>query len=151
MEMDFLEALSLFLFSGVKLLFTPMFAVFLPKTFPCLIEVAYVSSLGAIIGSIVFFFIGKGIDKIGTKKRKPGKKIFTKKNKRIIKIKNKFGLFVMSMTIGIISVPLGAILVGKYYNTNKLAIPSLICASIIWGFSVTYITALIHRIILPLF
>ena len=151
MEMDFLEALSLFLFSGVKLLITPMFAVFLPKTFPCLIEVAYVSSLGAIIGSIVFFFIGKGIDKIGTKKRKPGKKIFTKKNKRIIKIKNRFGLFVMSMTIGIISVPIGSILVGMYFCIDKNAIPTLIGASFIWSFGVTYITALIYNVLRPIF
>ena len=56
----------------------------------------------------------------------------------------------MSMTIGIISVPIGSILVGKYYNTKKLAIPSLMVSSVIWGFSVTYITALIYRIILPL-
>ncbi len=150
MEMDFAEAIILFLLSGVKLLFTPIGAVSLPKLYP-LFEIAYIASAGAMVGSTIFFFIGKGIDKMGTKERKPGKKIFTKKNKRIINIKNKFGLFGMSMTIGIISVPIGSILVGKYYNTQKLAIPSLLCASIIWGFAVTYTTGLITRIIIPLF
>lgn len=149
--MDFAEAIILFLLSGVKLLFTPIGAVSLPKLYPSLFEIAYIASAGAMAGSTIFFFIGKGIDKIGTKERKPGKKIFTKQNKRIINIKNKFGLFGMSMTIGIISVPIGSILVGKYYNTQKLAIPSLLISSIIWGFAVTYTTALITRIIIPLF
>lgn len=151
MEMDFIEAIGLFLFSAVKLLFTPIGAVLLPKLYPSLFEVAYVCSAGAISGSIVFFYIGKGLDKISTKPRKPGKKIFTKRNKKIINIKNKFGLLGVSMTIGIISVPIGAILVGKYFNTRKLAIPTLILASVVWGFAVTYTTALITRIILPLF
>ena len=81
MEMDIFEALSLFLFSGVKLLFTPMFAVFLPETFPSLFEIAYISSLGAIVGSLIFFFIGKGIDKIGKKKENLGRKYLQKRIK----------------------------------------------------------------------
>jgi hypothetical protein len=151
MEMDTIEAIGLFIFSGLKLLFTPIGAVLLPELYPSLFEIAYVCSAGGMVGSIIFFYIGKGLDKMGTKERKIGKKIFIPKNKRIINIKNKFGLFGMSMTIGIISVPIGSILVGKYYNTQKLAIPSLLLASIIWGFAVTYTTALIYRIIIPLF
>jgi len=151
MEMNFVEAIGLFVLSGVKLLFTPIGAVLLPKLYPSLFEIAYICSAGAITGSIIFFFVGKGLDKLGTKPRKPGKKILTARNKKIINIKNKFGLLGVSMTIGIISVPIGALLVGKYFNTRKLAIPTLILASVAWAFAVTYTTALITRIILPLF
>jgi len=151
MEMNFVEAIGLFVFSGLKLLFTPIGAVLLPNLYPSLLEVACICTAGAVTGSIIFFYIGKGLDKINTKPRKQGKKIFTARNKKIINIKNKFGLFGVSMTIGIISVPIGALLVGKYFNTQKMAIPTLILASVIWAFTITYTTALITRIILPLF
>ena len=69
----------------------------------------------------------------------------------IILIKNKFKLFGTSMTIGIISVPLASILVGKYFGKNKMAIPSLVISSFIWSFGITYITAFVVNVIKPLF
>lgn len=147
-----IEAGILFLLSGVKLLFTPIGAVTALADMFSLIEIALFCAAGGITGSVVFFYIGKGIDKAGAKKpRKPGKKIFTKQNRKIVRIKHKFGLYGMSLTIGIISVPIGAILVGKYFNTDKRAIPALILSSIAWSFAITYITALIVQTIMPLF
>lgn len=151
MEMKIGFAVSLFLLSALKLLFTPIGAVLMPSQYPSLLEIALISSAGGAVGAIVFFFVGKGIDKISTKPRDPNKKIFTNKNRKIIRIKNKFGLIGMSLTIGIISVPIGAILVGKYFNTQKAAIPTLILSALAWGFAVTYITALFSRVIVPLF
>jgi polyferredoxin len=84
-------------------------------------------------------------------KIKKKKKINFKRNRKIIRIKDKFRLFGVSMTIGIISVPVGSILVGKYFGKNKKAIPTLIAASFIWSFGITYITAFIVGFIKPLF
>ena len=148
MEMNFLEALSAFLLSGIKLLFTPM-GYAAVNVFP-LLEIALICAAGGIFGSVIFYFVGKGLDKLGEKKART-KKIFTNQNRRIINIKNNFGLFGTAMTIGIISVPLGAILVGKYFNKNKLAIPALISASILWSFLITYTTALFVKTIIPYF
>ena len=147
--MNIWEALSAFLLSGIKLLFTPMgFAA--ANVFP-LWEIAMVCAAGGVFGAVIFYFVGKGLNSIGSKKKKSNKKVFTKQNRRIISIKNKFGLFGTAMTIGIISVPLGAMLVGKYFSKNNLAIPSLISASLLWSFLITYSTALVVRLIVPYF
>ena len=139
MEMTFLQALSAFLLSGVKLLFTPM-GYAAVNAFP-LLEVALVCAAGGAFSAVIFFFLGKSISAFTSKKKAKTKKIFTKQNRRIIAVKNNFGLFGTAMTIGIISVPLGSLLVGKYFSKNNLAIPSLIAASFIWSFLITYSTS----------
>lgn len=150
MEMSILEALGAFGFSGVKLLFTPIGYV-IANAFP-LLEIAIVCGLGAAFSAIIFFFVGKALDNAGQKKQaEKVKKINFKRNRKIVGIKNKFKLFGVSMTIGIISVPIGSILVGKYFGKDKKAIPTLIGASFIWSFGVTYITAFVYNVVKPLF
>ena len=120
-------------------------------SFP-LLEIALVCGLGASFSALIFFFVGKAIDDAGAKRQaKKAKKINFKRNRKIIGIKNKFKLFGVSMTIGIISVPIGSILVGKYFGKDKKAIPTLIAASFIWSFGVTYITAFIYNVVRPMF
>ena len=63
--MNFLEALSAFLLSGIKLLFTPM-GYAAVNVFP-LLEIALICAAGGIFGSVIFYFVGKGLDKLGEK------------------------------------------------------------------------------------
>lgn len=150
MEMNFLEALGAFGFSGIKLLFTPMGYV-IANEFP-LLEIAIICGMGSFFSAVIFFFVGKALDNAGQKKQsKKEKKISFNRNRRIIKIKDKFKLFGVSMTIGIISVPIGSILVGKYFGKDKKAIPTLFAASFIWSFGVTYITAFVYNVLRPIF
>ena len=116
-----------------------------------LFEIAIVCGVGSVISALIFFFLGKGLNKISQTAKKKSKKINFKRNRMIIKIKNRFKLFGTSMTIGLISVPLGSILVGKYFGKEKKAIPTLIMASFIWSFGMTYITAFVVEFIKPLF
>ena len=144
--------ISAFFFSGLKLLFTPMaLAAAYSNNFQMLFEIAIICGIGSVFSALIFFFVGKGLDKIGQQSQKKSKKINFKRNRKIIRIKERFKLFGTSMTIGIISVPLGSILVGKYFGNEKKAIPSLILASFIWSFGVTYITAFFTQFIKPLF
>ncbi|MFT6716307.1 MAG: hypothetical protein ACJA0Q_000943 [Saprospiraceae bacterium] len=149
--MNLSEALVAILTSTFKLMVAPILLAGSDK-FP-LIEIALYCALGGLISAVTFFFIGKQVSKIGSKskKKKKAKKIFTKKNIQIIKIKNKFGLYGMAMLIGVISVPLGALLVGRYFGKNKLAVPALIGAAFVWSFAMTYSTALVVRTLIPLF
>jgi hypothetical protein len=149
--MNIYEALGAFLMSTFKLMVAPVIYAASNK-FP-LIEIAMYCALGGLVSAISFFFIGKQLSKIGSKTRKniKTKKVFTKKNIQIIKIKNKFGLYGMAMLIGLISVPLGALLVGRYFGKNRLAIPALIGAAFVWSFIMTYSTALVVRFLIPLF
>ena len=143
------KILLAFLLSSIKLLFAPIGFV-LDDAFP-LITIAIICALGGSAGSVVFFYMGKQLNKFTKKKTDQKKtKVFSKKNIFLVKIKNRFGLYGTAMTIGIISVPLGAILVGKYFGKETKAIPVLIVASFIWSFSVTYTTFFIKSIIMPL-
>lgn len=152
MEMSFAVILSAFLFSGIKLLFTPMaLAAAYSDNFQMLFEIAIICGSGSVFSALIFFFLGKGLSKYGKLSTKKSKKINFKRNRKIIRIKEKFKLFGTSMTIGIISVPLGSILVGKYFGKEKKAIPSLIAASFIWSFGITYVTAFVVGFIKPLF
>ena len=148
--MNFTEALGAFLMSTFKLMVAPV--VYTGLNYP-LIEIAVCCALGGLTSAIVFFFVGKQLGNIGAKSKKDKKpnKIFTRKNVQIIKIKNKFGLYGMAMLIGVISVPLGALLVGRYFGKNKLAIPALIGASFVWSFTMTYGTALVIKTVMPMF
>jgi len=130
---------------ALKLLVAPSFAVATFNLHP--LVVAITCGLGASFGSILFFFLGKKIIKIiDDKFPKKFKKTPFTKNRKIISFKNKFNVFGVSMSIGILSVPIGSVLVAKYFSKNKKAIPSLIAASFIWSFSLTYFTALVSLI-----
>lgn len=149
--MNLVEAGGAFLLSTVKLMVAPI-GFTTANVFP-LIEIAIICGLGGMTSAVVFFFVGKQIAVLRNKRvaKSTTKKIFTKKNIQIIKIKNKFGLYGMAMLIGLISVPLGALLVGRYFGKNKMAIPALIAAAYIWSFGMTYSTAVIVRMFLPYF
>lgn len=149
--MNIYEAFGAFLMSTFKLMVAPVIYAGSNK-FP-LLEIALYCAFGGLTSAVLFFFIGKQVAKIGSKRKKikQGKKIFTKKNIQIIKIKNKFGLYGMAMLIGLISVPLGALLVGRYFGKSPKAIPALIGSAFIWSFTMTYATALVVRVLIPLF
>ena len=133
------------LLSAVKLLTTQIGLVLINEYE--LWQIGLVSSTGGIVGSITFYLLGSMIFKRIAKKNKvKDKKTNFKKNRKLVNIKKKFDLFGLSMSIGIISVPLGALLVSKYYSKSKWPIPMLIGCSIIWGFGATYITYFIRNI-----
>lgn len=131
------------LLSAVKLLTTPIGLVLINEY--DLWEIGLVSSIGGIVGSVTFYLLGSMIFNKLAKKNKDKKTNF-KKNRKLVNIKKKFGLFGLSMSIGIISVPLGTLLVSKYYSKSKWPIPILIGCSVIWGFGATYITYFIRNI-----
>ncbi len=152
MKLSLSFILTAFLMSGLKLLITPSgMAMLHAQDLDILLEIAILSSLGASFSSIIFFFLGKRLDdwlqKFQSKKQK---RINFKRNRKIVKIKNRFGSFGLSMSIGILSVPIGSLLVGRYFSKDKRAILSLVSASIIWSFGLTYISALFTNVIKPI-
>lgn len=139
LDIGIFEAITLFLLSGVKLLFTPIGMIATGFSF---FTTFVITSSGGISGALIFFFLGKEIVKL-FKSKKP-KPAFTKQNRRIVSIKNKFGLIGMAATMGLISVPLSAILVAKYFSKNKAVVPVLIFTAISWSFLVTSISYLVQ-------
>jgi hypothetical protein len=63
-----------------------------------------------------------------------GKKTFTKRNRRIVRIKQQYGLVGIALSTPIIlSIPLGTFLVVRYYRTNSSKFLYLIVSNVIWS------------------
>jgi len=62
------------------------------------------------------------------------KKIFTRRNRRIVRIKQKYGLTGIALiTPFLLSIPVGVFLVVRYYRTSKAKFLYLIAANLIWS------------------
>ena len=62
------------------------------------------------------------------------KKIFTKKNRRIVRIKQKYGLPGIALTTPLLlSIPVGTFLVVRYYRNHPSRFAYLIAANLLWS------------------
>ncbi len=116
-------------------------------------ETIILTSSGGIFGILVFAFLTKPIsiafnflvDKTRkniifkkiipqSKIKKNPKSIFSKKNRRVIRVKQKFGLSGLAIITPIIlSIPVGTFIAVKYYTLNSKTILFLIFAVIMWS------------------
>ena len=63
-----------------------------------------------------------------------GKKTFTKRNRRIVRIKQQYGLLGIALSTPIIlSIPLGTFLVVRYYRSSRNKFFYLIVSNVIWS------------------
>ena len=95
------------------------------------IETFIIISLGGVIGTTVFYFLGNKLISISQKKRlekinklisegKSTPKIMTKTNKLIVKTKNVFGIWGLAfLTASFLSIPIGSIICAKFYRHKK--------------------------------
>ena len=98
------------------------------------------SCSGAIFGTVVFTYLSAGIlkwwDKLKDKwfTSKHPKKIFTKSNRRVIRIKHRFGLTGIAILTPIfLSIPVGAFLAERFYKDKKKVITYLSISAIFWS------------------
>lgn len=62
------------------------------------------------------------------------KSIFTKKNRRIVRIKQQYGLIGIALSTPIIlSIPVGVFLVVRYYGITKKGFIYLIASNLVWS------------------
>lgn len=104
------------------------------------------SCTGAVFGSILFTYLFAGIlkwwDKFkeGLFSSKHPKKIFTKFNRRVIRIKHRFGLTGIAILTPIfLSIPIGAFLAERFYKDKKKVILYLSVSAIAWCFALYFI------------
>jgi len=104
----------------VKFLFTPFTMMAVLDKDAGKVEFATIVSttgIGATVGVLFFYYLGRQFFSwwSGTK-RKTNKPIFTKKRRRLIRVKMRFGLFGIVLISGLISVPVSAILAARFYK-----------------------------------
>ena len=109
------------------------------------IQVILVSCSGGIAGNIMFTYLSAAILRgIHNFRVKRGlihrRKVFTTFNRRIIKIKNKFGLAGIAFITPIfLSTPIGAFLAERFFRDKKKIIIYLSGATIFWAFALYFI------------
>ena len=104
------------------------------------------SCTGAVFGTIIFTYLFAGIlkwwDKLkeGMFSSKHPKKIFTKFNRRVIRIKHRFGLTGIAILTPIfLSIPIGAFLAERFYKDKKKVIMYLSISAIAWCFVLYFV------------
>lgn len=136
-----LEILGLFLLSSVKFLFAPSSTIALGYDLPKTIIITF---CGGSFGITIFYFLGASISNWWAKHKKTPikkKKIFSSTNRKIVFIKNKYGLIGLCLiTPGIISIPVGSILAAKYFRHDKKTFPYLILSLFIWCISLSVVS-----------
>jgi hypothetical protein len=145
------------LISSVKFLFAPFEAERQGMAFG---EAFLITTAGGVIGILVFYFAGALIAAwwghiVARVKsfftRRPisdfegeNKRIFTRGNKRIIKIKKKFGLAgIAFVTPCLISIPIGTLVAVTFYRKRKPVLLYLMISLVLWSLLLNYIAQLI--------
>ena len=137
-----------------QILLTILFSSFkFAATFPLVIiqfEFSFVETIlwtntGGIIGIYFFAFLAEKLlawwkrafrrsNRHILEDEQQEKKNFTKKNRRIVRIKQKYGLIGIALiTPFLLSIPVGVFLVVRYYNSNKSKFFYLIASNLIWS------------------
>lgn len=133
--MEIAEAISIFFLSTVKFMFAP--GVSAAAGFS-LLQTILITSLGGMTGITVFYYFGRLIitkmESWRSAHRKVPKKVFTKRNKSIVKLKGKYGLIaLLILTPSFLSIPIGSVVAAKFYHHYKFTFPLLLVATVIWS------------------
>ena len=140
---DILGLALLWIFIGLKFVIGPASALAYGLTkFETLLFVF--SSSG--FWSIFYYYTGAKIQdwynaKFPSKKKK---KVFSKRNRKIVALKNKFGAWGLAFLIPLISIPISALIASKYFKHDKKIWLKYLLASAFWSVVLTYFS---HSII----
>lgn len=107
-------------------------------------------NMGGLAGIYFFAYLSKGLNRWIESKmkrwkaRKSGsvqeksKRIFTKRNRRIVRIKQRYGLIgIAASTPLLLSIPVGVFLVVRYYPRNRMRYIWLVASNLAWSFVYT--------------
>lgn len=151
------KLIQVLLISGIKFLFAPFISIGYGFNY---FETVIFTAIGGIAGLFFFYFLSKWmirmyfkvcpvvISYFGGEKaklrlqesqcRKPGKKKFTKKNKAIVNLRNKYGFIaIILLTPVLFSIPIGAFLAQKYYAKKNHILVYLCLSVLMWSFFIS--------------
>jgi len=134
-----MKELTIIFFSSWKFAATFPLAIYAMKMSTT--ETLVYTNAGGIIGVLVFVFFSDMLLKAynrywpaSLKFKKKTRVVFTKRNRRLVSIKKKYGLSgIVILSPLILSIPIGAFLTVKYYGKKKANILWLIAGQIFWS------------------
>jgi hypothetical protein len=145
---------TFFLLSTVKFLFTPFGG---PAAKLSFFETYFSCVAGAIFSAAVFYFaseffmkrahankIKKQEEALAKGIELPKKKIFTKTNKTIVRLKHKLGIYGIAFYAPLfLSVPIGTVITAKFYGKEKKTFPLIVIGMFVNGLITTGIAYLV--------
>ncbi len=131
----FLKVIGWWLLTIVKFLLVPFGMLLKPQVGEhwSLLEVIGITSTGAALGVFIFYHFGEIIFKRFSAKRK----IFNRRNRWFIRVKQRWGFKGLMLISGLISVPIASMLAAKLYRHNPNALPKLIAAFFLWSIALS--------------
>jgi hypothetical protein len=119
------------------------------------LETLMYTNIGGIIGAIFSFYFSGFLIKMWNrhwpdlKFLRKRNKVFTKRNRRFVKIKMSYGLFgIVILSPVLLSIPLGAFLTAKYYGNGVKNILWLITGQITWSVIYTVFYTQVKEVLL---
>jgi len=140
-----LQILLIVILSGTKFLSAPITSLNIGFGY---LETLLITTLGGIVGVISFYYLSTAVmlliarvrHKEGTEKKvnKKKKRVFTWKNKLIVKVKREYGLIgLAALTPTILSIPVGTFLAARYFSDPKKVITYLSASVLVWSIIVS--------------
>lgn len=129
------EIILLLLFSSTKFFLAPPAAILAGFDLKSTILIC---GTGGTVGFFFFFYFAMLVNRFWTKLFPRKKKVFSRKNKLIVRVRSSFGLIgVALLTPCLLSVPIGSILAANYYKENKATIPTFILSIWFWAVAIS--------------
>ena len=128
------------LFSFVKFIVMPSTAIAsgLPPWW-----VFVYSAGGAVLGLVAMQPVVRSLFGCRTRvRRRKGKLAFTPNRRRIVRVKQNFGLLGIAFLGGLVGVPVGALLAFKYFENRSDTLPVMVLAYAAWSALLTTLSAL---------
>jgi len=117
-------------------------------------ETIFYTNMGGLIGIVAFTFFSKGIihlwKAVGSENRRTRmhRKVFTKRNRRLVIMKNKYGLpGIVFLTPVLLSIPIGTFLITKYYGSSKKIFLYFVVSNMAWSLVYTLIYMKVKTVI----
>ncbi len=159
-----MKEVSVILLSSVK--FAMIFPLAILEYKMGILKTMLLTNLGGLLGIFFFSYIAdilihlwkkhisihirKYREKRGYNPKK--KKIFTRKNRRIINIRSKYGLIGIAFaTPVILSIPLGTFLIVRYFGKKPATLSWLAAANLVWSFIYVIFYTFLYEFYLEIF
>lgn len=138
------------LLSIFKFLFAPFFMMFDPTAEWMWWEVVLITSSGAALGAFLFFHAGERIMNSWMRIFGKPKKIVTPFRRRLIRIKQRFGIKGLMAVSALISVPVSSLIAAKFYRHKPGTLPMMIIGFALWSVVLSTLAWSIKKLIYPL-
>lgn len=121
--------------SIVKFIIVPFGMILKPQTGEhwSWLETILISSSGAALGVFIFFNFGQFIFDWLAHHLKRKAKIFTRRNRFLVRLKKRWGLLGFLFISALISVPISSVIGAKLFRHDRTALPKLILAFCCWS------------------